>query len=89
MVNYEKKITSNMKGNPKRFFSYLNSKRKIKNSITVVKDSNGDLCQSPQESSDILADFFSSTFVEEPFGPLNETSYKECHDQIDDLVMVA
>ena len=87
MVNYEKKITSNMRGNPKRFFSYLNSKRKIKNSVTVVKDSNGALCQSPQESSDILADFFSSTFVEEPFGPLNKTSYQECIDQIEDLVI--
>ena len=34
MINYENKITSNMKGNPKRFFAYLNSKRKIKQNVT-------------------------------------------------------
>ena len=62
MINYEKKIVANMKGNPKRFFNYLNSKRKIKQTVTAVKDSQGKLAESATETANILAESFASAF---------------------------
>ena len=35
MVNYENKIVANMKGNPKRFFSYLKSKEKLNKQLLL------------------------------------------------------
>ena len=87
MIKYEKRITSNMKSNPKRFFGYLNSKRKVKNSVTVVKNRDGELCDTPEQSSNILAEFFSSTFVNEPFGPLPKNSCIECCETIGDMTI--
>ena len=37
MIKYEKRIVSNMKTNPKKFFAYLKSKRKIKHTVTALK----------------------------------------------------
>ena len=41
LATYEGKITSKMKDNPKRFFSYLNSKRKVKNDLCALKKKSG------------------------------------------------
>jgi hypothetical protein len=63
LIKYEKKITSNMKHNPKQFFGYLNSKRKIKSGVSELKDKNGNLCEKPLDNANILGNFFASTFV--------------------------
>ena len=70
MIKYENKVMSNMKGKPKRFFSYVNSKKRIKQSVVSVKNAAGDLAKSPKETADILASFFESTYSSEPLGPL-------------------
>ena len=82
MIQYEKKITSNMKGNPKGFFAYVNSKKKVKQSVVSVKNSAGKLAESPKETADILADFFEDTFAEEPFGPLPKACYNEVTTEV-------
>ena len=64
-MNYESKITSHMKTNPKRFYRYLNSKRKIKDSLSGIKGSNGNPLESPKDVADELGTFFESTFVTE------------------------
>ena len=66
LVKYEKQITSKMKQSPKQFFSYLNSKRKIKSGVTELKDENGNLCDDVKKNADILGKFFASTFTKEP-----------------------
>ena len=65
LIKYERKITSNMKHNPKQFFGYLNSKRKIKNGVSELKDKNGNLCEKSLDNANILGNFFASTFVQE------------------------
>ena len=79
MIKYENKIVANMKTNPKRFFGYLNSKRKVKQSTTAVKNSHGKLADSSLETANILAEFFSSTFTKEPLGPLEKECY--CNEE--------
>ena len=66
LMKYEKKITGSMKQNPKQFFKYLNSKRKIKSGVSELKDNKGNLCNDVQENANILGKFFASTFVQEP-----------------------
>ena len=53
----------------------MHSKRKIKDSVSTLKDENNKFSASPGESANLLAEFFSSTFVKEPFGPLSEDCY--------------
>lgn len=62
MAKHEAKMTSDRTYNPKSFYRYVNSKRKIKQSVVSVKNSTGHFAQSPKESAEILAEFFESTF---------------------------
>ena len=57
LMKYEKKITGSMKQNPKQFFKYLNSKRKIKSGVSELKDNKGNLCNDVQENANILGEF--------------------------------
>ena len=78
MANYEKKMSSGLKSNPKSFYSYVNSKRKIKQSVVSVKNKQGFLAKTAEESANILAEFFEGTFHAEPFGPLPAEAYNDC-----------
>ena len=71
-VNYEKKITSNLKINCKSLFAYLRNKRQVKCTIPSLDRGDGTRTQNPAEAAEILADAFSSVFVTEPHGPLPE-----------------
>ena len=72
VLQYERKITSKLKSNPKIFYSYLASKRKVKNTISGLKTHNGTLLTSPEDISNELGEFFHSTFTSEPDGPVPE-----------------
>ncbi len=64
-----------MKSNPKRFWKYANSKRKTKTGISDLKynnDSGVKLTSNDKEKADVLADFFSSVFTNEPQGEIPE-----------------
>lgn len=86
---YENKIVKNIKTNPKMFYKYMHSKRKVKESVCALKDQNSKFAESTKESAKLLADFFSSTFVKEPFGPLEEEFYKNGEKIISDLEITA
>ena len=75
VLNHENKIVQCIKTNPKVFHKYLNSKRKIKESVSKLKNNDNKFSKSPLESANLLSEFFSSTFVKEPYGPLNEDCY--------------
>lgn len=85
ILSHENKIIKAMKTNPKAFYGYLNSKKNIKETVSVLKDKNGKPVSSPKNTADLLGNFFSSTFVQEPFGPLEEDCYKEPTSLIGDL----
>ena len=75
MTKYEQKMSAGLKSNPKSFYSYVNSKRSIKQSVVSVKNKQGFLANSAEESANILAEFFESTFQAESFGPFPAEAY--------------
>ena len=79
------KIAANIKTNPKIFYKYFRSKRKIKESVSALKDKFNKLTTDPKQTANLLAEFFASTFVNEPFVPLEEDCYKYTQQIIGDL----
>ena len=75
-LKYEKKIISRVKRNTKPLFRYLKSKNKVRKTVTELEGADGKLSESPQETSEILLDFFQSVFKNESFGPLPERCYQ-------------
>ena len=60
--DYEKKIASNAKKNPKMVYSYVNSKKVVKENIRALIDENGMRTESPSEITRILNKQFESAF---------------------------
>ena len=85
MKQHEKKIAGNVKTNPKLFYKYFHSKRKIKESVSAIKDKFNKLTRDPKKTANLLAEFFSSTFINEPFVPLGEDCYKYSDEIIGNL----
>ena len=85
IIEFENKILGNFKTNPKVVYKYLNSKRKIKESVSTLKDKSNNIIKNPRQAATLLADFFSSTFVQEPHVPLEEECYKFTNECIPDL----
>lgn len=85
ILQHENKIVQCMKTNPKVFYKYMHSKRKIKEAVSSLKDENNKLTESAKDTANLLASFFSSTFVQEPYGPLQQDFYKKCENLIPDL----
>ena len=89
-VNHEKKITSNMKSNPKQFFSYLNSKKEIKNDFSVLIDEEGNTLENPVNIANEFGRFFESTFTSEPAGEIPDIKHGNANSKvISDLIISA
>ena len=69
-LGYERKITSILKISCKPFYAYLRNKRKLKTSVPFLSKGDGTRTQCASESAEVLANAFSSVFVNEPLGPL-------------------
>ena len=76
-IKYEKKITSSLKYASKPFFSYLRSKRKVKESVTSLKREDDSVTVGGAQTAEELSSFFSSVFTDESFGPLEEHCFKK------------
>ena len=88
LAKYEGKLTSGMKSNPKRFFRYLNSKRKVKNNICPLKRESGGFTENAEETANTLGSFFASTFTsEEGDMPNVDTQNYGTSDDIPDLII--
>ena len=70
---YERGLARNAKENPKAIWRYINSKSKTKESIgNLLKDPSkldSEVAESDKEKAEVLADYFSSVFTNEPQGP--------------------
>ena len=69
----EKDIAKNAKENPKKFWKYANSKRKTRTGISELKYThNGEITstKNDQEKANVLANFFTSVFTNEPQGEI-------------------
>ena len=69
-LEYEKRLTNDLKNNCKGLYSYLQNKRNLKTSIPSLEMCDGSRTKSAAESAEVLADSFSSVFVLEPDGML-------------------
>lgn len=72
-------MTTGMKKNPKAFYRYVNSKRKVKQTVVSVKRQTGHLAKSPGETADILVEFFESTF--QTSGSIPTNMYHNEHNE--------
>lgn len=86
MIKYEQKITSQLKSNPKAFYSYISSKRKVKNTISGLRDKNGNFLSSAEDIANELGSFFHSTFTNEPEGTIPKLE-NTVTGNIDDLTI--
>ena len=86
MMKFESKISRNLKRNQKAFYNYVNSKRKIKASLSGIRGKNGQVLQTAEEIADELGQFFESTFVTETMYDENDifTTYQNT-DKITDV----
>ena len=73
---YEQKLAKHIKHNPKQFYSYLRSKRKVNKSVgSIIDPANGKKTESPRETAQVFVEYFTSVFQDEPCGPLPEDCY--------------
>ena len=64
-IQFEKRISNELKSNPKGFWKYTNSRLKSKQGIEALKDETGVLCTDDESKARILNSFFSSVFTDE------------------------
>ena len=62
---YERNIAAEAKNSPKLFYSYVNSKMKVRESIGDLADGDGNLVSDDEKKACILNNFFCSVFTKE------------------------
>ena len=65
---YEKKLLESMTDKPKRFYTYVRSKQKVKPCISHLRKDDGEIRTNDQEIADVLGKFFESVFTTEDDG---------------------
>ena len=65
-LEYEMRLTNDLKNNCKGLYSYLRNKRNLKTSILSLEMRDGSRTKSAAKSAEVLSDSFSSVFVLEP-----------------------
>lgn len=63
--NYEKSIADNCKKDPKRFYSYVSSNKKVKDTIGPLVDDSGQIVSDFKSMASILNNYFGSVFEKE------------------------
>ena len=64
-LNYENSIAQNLRNNPKRFWSYVKSKTKVKSSIPTLISPDQNEAATDKEKATLLNSFFCSVFTRE------------------------
>ena len=83
---YEKTIAEQVKINPKKCGQYAKSKTKAPSGIPELYKDESDpdkgLATEDSEKANILADFYSSVFTEEPPGDILEATERKCTNKL-------
>ena len=84
-MQFEKKISKELKNNPKGFWKYTNSRLKSKQGIMALKDTDGTLCTDDEGKAKILNNFFATVFTDEDTSSIPALSVSEatCLDDLD------
>jgi len=62
---HEQNIASQAKANPKKFWKYVNSKRKCRENVAPLQREDGSLATEDKEKAELLVNFFSSVMTKE------------------------
>jgi hypothetical protein len=88
---FEKDLYENAKKNPKAIRSYIKSKSKTREGIgdlhIVPEDTNSEKTQDNKKKANILSDYFSSVFTNEPLGELPQMIPVEIQYELKDLII--
>ena len=85
-IEYEKNIAKKAKTNPKIFYSFVNSKMKVKESIGDLVNKDGNKVSSNDEKAEILNNFFCSVFTKEKTDSIPECENKNKENYIDNVI---
>jgi len=58
-------MLSSFKGNPKKFYSYMNNTRTVKDDVPQLRNKDGSLTADDREAAEVLCDYFSTVFTKE------------------------
>jgi len=81
--DFEHKISE--ENNPKAFFKYANSKRKVNVGIAKLKKSDNSFAEDDSDKSEVLNKFFKSVFVEEDVENVPDTNDRSDGQKIEEL----
>ena len=74
---YEKALLVDIKKNKKRFWSYIRSKTKVKESILRVTNTDGLLTDNDKDTANVVNEIFTSVFTKEnPYGAIPAADYE-------------
>ena len=62
-INYEKKLVEGMKSNPKKFWQYVRTKTKIKDSIPCIRSETGEIITENAAKAELFNNYFKSVFT--------------------------
>ncbi len=83
---FEKNLAAQAKTNPKAIWKYIQSKSKVKDGIADLhinpEDSDSPTTMDDRAKANILANFFSSVFTEEPKGQMPEFEKRNCASEM-------
>ena len=83
-VKFERKLTQDLKGNCKGFYSYIRNGRKVKSVVNNLEKEDGIFTETDAETAECLSNAFSSVFVKEPYGPLPKECYNRYNQDYND-----
>ena len=85
--DYEKIIAKEAKKNPKKFWNYVKSKTKSPSNIPDLlideEDPERGVASDDKDKADVLADFYSSVFTNEPPGPVPEPRAQDVNSTLE------
>lgn len=82
-ANYENKIASEVKDNPKKFWNYIKKKTKSKGKIVDLLDKEGNLVSDDAKKAEVLNDHFASVFTKE-----NTDNIPTLDIDLDDITLI-
>ena len=85
-LNYESCLIANIKSRPHSFYSYIRSKKKVKDHIEYLIRPDGTKTKNYAESAEVLAQFFSSVYTVESMTNVPDFPSRS-HNQINSLVI--
>ena len=83
----EKDVSKDAKSNPKKFWNYVNSKTKTKPGIPNLEkpDNKDNLTSNEKEKAEVLLDYFSSVFTQEPEGEMPKIDPVDVDSPLEDI----